>query len=297
MTENHHPVTLNDRTLITVDGPDAAHFLQNVITTDIGQINDGDMLPGALLSPQGKVLFDFLIGCRDGLFFIDIRSATADAFIKRLSLYKLRANIEIHEKKHAVVHIFQEKFADCETLNSEKGGNTLIFNDKRIIKEYNFIRTYEIKNQAQHPVDDRQNWDIIRIENGLAESGADFEPGDVFPHDINYDQINGLSFKKGCYIGQEVISRMQHRGTARRRVLVATGSSSLPPAGTVIEAEGKPVGTLGTVVGTKAIALARVDRIKAMADAGLPITAAGIPLTFSRPANVHFSLSGPNTGE
>lgn len=297
MTENRHPVTLNDRTLITIGGPDAAHFLHNVITTDISQIDDGDMLPGALLSPKGKVLFDFLISCRDGLFFIDIRSATAEAFIKKLSLYKLRANVEIHEKKHTVAHIFQEKFAACESLNSEKGSNALIFNDKRIIKEYNFIRKYGIKNQTQLPADDRQNWDIIRIENGLAESGADFEPGDVFPHDINYDQINGLSFKKGCYIGQEVISRMQHRGTARRRVLVATSGSSLPPAGTAIEAEGKPVGTLGTVVGTKAIALARIDRIKAMADAGLPVTAGGIALTFSRPANVHFSLSGPDTGE
>jgi len=297
MTENYDRITLNDRTLVTVSGPDAAHFLQTVVTTDVDHIGDGDMFPGALLSPQGKVLFDFLIGQQDKSFFIDIRSETAAAFIKRLSLYRLRANIEIHKDNHTVAYIFLRKPALPVEKKSENSDNMLVFNDKRIIKKDSIIRMYNIKEFFQPSVNYRQKWDIIRIENGIAESGTDFELGDVFPHNINYDQINGLSFKKGCYIGQEVISRMQHRSTTRRRILVATGTAPLPPAGTIIEADSKPIGTLGTVASTKAIALVRIDRIKAMMDAGSPITANGIPLTFSIPANAHFSLSGQKTGE
>ncbi|RCL03095.1 MAG: Folate-binding protein [Candidatus Tokpelaia sp. JSC189] len=291
MTENHHLGQLNDRALITISGPDSGHFLQNVITTDIKKISEEDMLPGALLSPHGKVLFDFLIGYHNGLFFIDIRSAIANAFIRRLNLYRLRANIEIHEKKHAIVDIFQEKLIKHTSSKTEKDDSTLIFNDKRVNKKYNIIRTYYIKNQEHAAVDDTETWDIIRIENGIAESGTDFEPGDVFPHDINYDKINGLSFEKGCYIGQEVISRIQHRGTARKRVLIAASSSFLPRAGTVIEAEGSRVGVLGTVAGTKAIALVRIGQLKALTDAGIPVTAQGIPLAFSLPPNVYFILS------
>jgi len=292
MTENHHVVTLNDRTLVTIGGPDVARFLQGIITTDVEHIGNGDMLPGALLSPQGKVLFDFLIGRRDGLFFIDIRRMMTAAFIRRLSLYRLRADIQIHEENQNIVDIFLNMATPCANHGPEDGGNKLTFNDKRIMNEYNYIRMYRIESRNQPAVSHRQKWDIIRIENGIAESGTDFELGDVFPHDINYDQINGLSFKKSCYIGQEVVSRMQHRGTARRRVLVAAGTAPLSPAGSAIEAEGKPIGTLGTVAGTKALALARTDRVSAMMKTGAPITACGISLTLSVPAHVHFSLSG-----
>ncbi|RCL00972.1 MAG: Folate-binding protein [Candidatus Tokpelaia sp. JSC188] len=292
MTENYHLFPLNDRAVINISGPDATRFLQNIITTDIEEISHENMLPGALLSPQGKVLFDFLIGYGNGLFFIDIRNTIANALIERLNLYKLRANIKIHEKKCVIVHIFQKNAINFKSHQGKQNDNTLIFNDKRITKGFGVIRMYHIKNQEEATTNDRRNWDIIRIENGIAESGIDFELGDVFPHDINYDQINGLSFKKGCYIGQEIVSRMQHRSMiARKRVLIAEGNSSLPLVGSTIEAKGKPIGMLGTVVGKKAIAIARIDRIKALVNACIPITSHGVLLTFSLPNNVRFTLS------
>lgn len=291
MTDNHHPVALDGRALLCVSGPDAEHFLQNIITTDVGQIGKGDMLPGALLSPQGKMLFDFLIGRRNGVFYLDIRSAAAGSFIKRLALYRLRANFAIHEENHVLTYVFLNNRGPAEGRHSDNADNLLIFKDKRFGKDSNIVRVHDLKKQLQPVVNERQKWDIIRIENGIAESGADFEPGDVFPQDINYDQINAISFKKGCYIGQEVVSRMQHRATARKRIVVATANRAMPPAGSVIEADGKPVGLLGTVVETKAIALARVDRISAMTAAGFPVTAGGVELAFAAPANVRFSLS------
>jgi len=301
MTENHHPQVLHDRTIVVVEGADAAHFLQNVITTDMELVSEGTMLPGALLTAQGKILFDFVIGCHNGQFMLDLHTQTADAFVKRLGLYKLRAKVEIYKQKQIAVRIDMHKngapvapFADTQ---AGKANNLLVFNDNRINKKYNCIRIYDFNDDHQPLAHNRKNWDMIRIENGVAESGTDFELGDVFPHDINYDQINGLSFKKGCYIGQEVISRMQHRGTARKRVLVATGTSHLPPAGTSIEADGKRIGTLGTVIGTKGIALVRIDRVRAAMEAGSAITANAVPLSFAIPANAHFSLADTAGGE
>ncbi|AQS41928.1 MAG: Folate-binding protein YgfZ [Candidatus Tokpelaia hoelldobleri] len=291
MTENQQPVFLSNRTLITIDGTDAAHFLQTIITTDIDAIKTGGMYAGALLSPQGKVLFDFLIGRDEKRFLLDIAQELADGFIRRLSLYKLRSDVKIEQTNHNIISVFTEENSQNSGKILEKDDNTLIFQDKRFKKPANVLRIYQFNKHPQPFVNHKQKWDDLRIENGIAESGSDFAPADVFPHDINYDQISGLSFTKGCYIGQEVISRMQHRGTARRRVVVATGALPLPEAGTEITAAGKVLGTLGTVAGNHAIALVRIDRVANALQAGEIISANGVALTLAIPQNAHFTFS------
>jgi len=223
-------------------------------------------------SRQTLTLLAPLIGRSNCSFFIDIHSTAADALVYKLNLYRLRANVEIQVKNYKTVCLDLRPSNDPIKDNSAQNGE-LIFHDRRLVKGYRSIRIYNLNNEKQFSFSAREKWDRIRIAYGIAESGTDFVLGDVFPHDINYDKIHGISFKKGCYIGQEVVSRMHHRGIVRKRVLVARGIRTLPLGGAVIEAAGKPVGRLGTVVGVKAIALVRIDHIKAMMNANTPITA------------------------
>jgi folate-binding protein YgfZ len=133
-----------------------------------------------------------------------------------------------------------------------------------------------------------------RVALGVPEGGVDFTFGDTFPHDADMDQLGGVDFAKGCYIGQEVVSRMEHRGTARRRIVAATSSGPLPPPGAAITANGKPIGQLASVAGRRGLAQIRIDRAKAAIDAGVAILAADVPLTLTLPVWARFTwATGP----
>lgn len=133
-------------------------------------------------------------------------------------------------------------------------------------------------------------WQAFRISQGVAESGADYALGDAFPHDVLLDETGGVGFRKGCYVGQEVVSRMQHRGTARRRVMIASAEASLPPTGTDILAGGRSIGSLGSVSGSQALAIVRIDRVRDAQDTGQQIVAGGVALTLSIPAWAKYRL-------
>ena len=137
---------------------------------------------------------------------------------------------------------------------------------------------------------DREAWDRLRIAHGVAESGSDYEAGDAFPHDVLLDQNEGVGFRKGCYVGQEVVSRMQHRGTARRRVLLVRGEAPLPASGTELTVDGRSIGALGTVVGAEGLAILRIDKAKEAIDAGTPILAGEVPVAVSIPPGVGFGF-------
>jgi len=136
------------------------------------------------------------------------------------------------------------------------------------------------------------DYDAHRIARGIPEGGLDFAFGDAFPHDVDMDQLHGVAFTKGCYVGQEVVSRMEHRHTARRRVVVARAADRLP-ANSEVLAAGRPIGTLGSSAGELALALVRLDRAKDAMDRGEPLTAAGVPLSLSIPEWARFSWPTP----
>ncbi|RCL03600.1 MAG: Folate-binding protein YgfZ [Candidatus Tokpelaia sp. JSC161] len=274
---------LDDRELIIVDGIDAAYFLQRLITTDIHKIGEHEMCPGALLSHQGKILFDFLIGRDKNVFFIDISRIFADAMFRKLTFYKLGSNIKISRKELPFILLVLKN--SLFKIDS----SILFFYDKRIFNS-NIVRIYNFRDYTKSFLLERDRWNIIRIINGIAEIGLDFMSGSVFPHDINYDQIGGISFTKGCYIGQEVVSRMEHRSIIVRRLLVVRGEKVLPSSNAIIEVNNKFVGVLGTVIGHQAIALVRIDRIKMAISVNDPITVKGIKIFFSLPVNVNFTL-------
>ncbi|WP_375695721.1 YgfZ/GcvT domain-containing protein [Bartonella sp. AC67GZZY] len=280
MIEKQNAICLKNRAIIQITGEEATDFLQSLITTDVKKINPQEIFPGALLSPQGKVLADFLIGKKEDGYLIDIIMPLADILYKRLLLYKLRKKIEITQPFQEVVTVSWKNESD--TLNFDSS-----FVDKRFPEKEKIIRIY---GKTSFLASEYHNmWNQLRIRYAIAESGQDYEVDKVFPHDINYDQINGLAFNKGCYIGQEVVSRMHHRQAARRRILIVKGQHELSPQSS-IEAGTKVFGSLGTCVDNEALALLRIDHVKDAMDHNIPFTVKNIPITISIAENMNFTF-------
>jgi tRNA-modifying protein YgfZ len=272
--------TLSHRSIVRVSGPEAMHFLDSLVTCDIENLSASQIVPGALLLPQGKILFDFLAS-RDGDGFrLECRADSAAEFAKRLEFYRLRAKVDITVEEQGLV---TASFA-VESGGSESESSAQWLRDARFPASAMAFRHYGAA--ADGP--DAASYDLKRIEYGVAEGGADYEFGDVFPHDVNLDQIGGVSFSKGCYVGQEVVSRMQHRGTARRRIVIATAGSALTARAEVTVA-GRVTGALGSAAGNKALALLRLDKAKDAMDAGIPILAGGVPVSLELPPNAAFN--------
>ena len=272
---------LADRALIEVTGPDAEHFLQNILTIDLATVEAGQARPGALLAPQGKILFDFLISRIDGGFRLEVRQDLAADFMRRLTLYRLRAKADIRESDQHVVAVSWGNDSGSSQTDSTSVSDMRFPDALRARRHYG-----ELPPADAAPAD----WHALRISQGIAESGDDYAAGDAFPHDVLLDQNGGVGFRKGCYIGQEVVSRMQHRGTARRRVLLVSADEPLPPSGTAVTVNGRPVGALGGVSGTSGLAVLRIDRVKDAMDSGTPLLADGIALNAAIPDWAKFSF-------
>ncbi|SIP92828.1 hypothetical protein SAMN05880590_101261 [Rhizobium sp. RU35A] len=263
---------LRNRSLIRIEGADAQSFLHGIITTDVEGLPTGEARPGALLTPQGKILFDFLIWREGDGFLLECDGEQRPGLIKRLTLYKLRAAVTLAEGETGVTVTWGD---EAETASGVPDGAFL----KAGIR---LKRRPGMETGASSG--DEDAYDALRIEAGLAVGGRDFPLQDAFPHDVLLDLDGGLSFRKGCYIGQEVVSRMQHRGTARRRVVQVSADTALPASGAEISAGGKPVGTLGTVIGNRGLAIVRTDRVGDAMASGTPLVAADSPVTLTLPA-------------
>jgi folate-binding protein YgfZ len=270
-------VFLKDRSFIHVAGAEAESFLHNLITTDLVSLGADEVRPGALLMPQGKILFDFMIR-RDGAgFLLETDTTQRDGLMKRLTMYRLRAKIDFTAPEVEGVTV---AWAD-EAGEGPK--------DSRFSKaDIALTRT-----PGLHGHDAEALYEELRIANGVAISGRDFALQDAFPHDVLMDLNGGLGFRKGCYIGQEVVSRMHHRGTARRRVVIVNASADLPASGTELTVGGKPMGALGSIAGSKGLAIVRIDRAGEANAAAVPILAGEVEVSVSLPAWSGLSFPAP----
>ncbi|MEO3998647.1 folate-binding protein YgfZ [Mesorhizobium sp. CAU 1732] len=267
---------LSDRAVILIDGPDAEHFLQNILTTDLDALGAQEAKPGALLTPQGKILFDFVIS-RNGAtgFRLDSRAEIGDDFIRRLAMYRLRAKVEISKAEQQLVAARW----DFDSVASRP--ESIWLTDSRFPAGAKVERGYGEAFAATDATE--ADWTALRVAHGIVESGSDYALSDAFPHDVLFDEIGGVGLRKGCYVGQEVVSRMQHRGTARRRVMLVSAGTDLPPGGTDVRANDRSIGTLGSAAGGNGLAIMRIDRVKDALAAGHAITADGVPVTLSIP--------------
>lgn len=246
------------------NGDEAEHFLENLVTCSVTNLAEGEARFGALLTPQGKIMFDFFIIRHDGGFLIDVMSDQAGELLKRLTFYRLRAKVEMAPLPDMKVICHQGDAPDATILSIADPRHPGL--PKRAYGHF-------------HDTHDTVDLDAARIELGIPEGGKDFEYGEAFPHDVLMDKMGSVDFKKGCYVGQEVVSRMQHKSTIRKRVIKISAETKLPPSGTAILADDKPCGTVGTVKGHEGLAMLRLDR----GEKAETITAGNIKILCKRP--------------
>ncbi|WP_418902442.1 YgfZ/GcvT domain-containing protein [Terripilifer ovatus] len=253
-----------------ISGRDARSFLQGLVTNDVEALKQGEGRFAALLTPQGKILFDFFVTPDGDALLIDCNASQAADLAKRLGFYRLRADVRIaNESASLAVAAFRETPPPAQAL---------AFTDPR--HEGMGWRVIGAPDELDRlgvvaGLDDA--YAAHRIALGVPEGGADFAYGDTFPHEANMDLVHGVDFKKGCYIGQEVVSRVEHRGTARKRIVRVGFSGPAPGVGMEISAGDLPVGQMGSSAGQEGLALVRLDRF---AEAMGPITAGAVALTY-----------------
>lgn len=276
-----------DRAVIAVSGADAAPFLQALVTGDLTPaIEGGAAVFAALLTPQGKILSDFFILPSAEGFLIDCAASEAPALLRRLAMYRLRARVSLAPLPETSVVLLwggalpREAGIFADPRLAALGGRAVLTGERAAIAARLAAAGFTAStDEAYH---------AHRIGLGVPQAGRDFVFGSLFPHDADMDCLNGVAFDKGCYIGQEVVSRMEHRGIARRRTVKAEGDAVLPQTGAEIMAGGRAVGTLGSVSGRSGLAVVRLDRAGEALAADMPMTAEGVRVRLSLPSFARF---------
>jgi tRNA-modifying protein YgfZ len=262
------PLHLKDRAVIALEGGEARGFLQGLVTNDVGRLAPGTGLYAALLTPQGKILFDFLLAEGDGALLLDCAAAQAEALLKRLTMYRLRAKIGIALRPQLSVYV---------GLSGRPAGRAVTFPDPRLAA----LGPRSIGAAAEMPdfLEGPAAYHAERLALGVPE-GEDFGSDRIFALDGGLEELHGVAFDKGCYVGQELTARMKHRGTARKRVLPLRADQALPPPGTGVRAGETEIGEIVATYGLEGFALVRLDRL---AEAQAELTANGMPMTVSKP--------------
>ncbi|WP_072397383.1 folate-binding protein YgfZ [Hyphomicrobium sp. CS1GBMeth3] len=280
---------LDDRGVVSVTGPDAEKLLAGLVTNEIAELAEVPAVYAALLSPQGKVLFDFLVVKTDAGFLLDTARARAGDLVKRLSIYKLRADVQIRDVSEDFV-VAAAWGGEVEAL-----ARAHVFPDPRLPALG--VRVLVAAKDADPVLAglggervSAQAYHAHRIALGVPEGGRDFAFGDTFPHEALLDQLHGVSFTKGCFVGQEVVSRMQHRTTVRKRVVPVVGNRVLPTETPPVLAGEVEIGRLGSVAGARGLALLRIDRAGEAQRDGVALTSGGVPLAVELPAFATFRI-------
>lgn len=269
---------LSDRGVVRVGGAEAETFLQGLITADVAGLAEGEARLAALLTPQGKILFDFLILREGDGFLIDARAEAISELIKRLSFYKLRAKVDIADESgaRAVIALWGGDQGDEDFFADPRHG---ALGRRAIVAREEAERRLTEAGAEMVPL---AAYHAHRIGLCVSEGGLDFVLGETFPHEADMDRLGGISFSKGCFVGQEVVSRMEHRGTTRSRIVAVTIDGASEP-GAEIRAAGKPVGRLGSVEDGRGLALMRLDRVEAAEAAGEAIMAGEAVVSVLKP--------------
>lgn len=255
------PIRLDRRAVISVSGPDAETFLNGLLTQSTLGLEAGDRRYAALLTPQGKVIADMIVAKGPAGFLLDIDGDVSDALVKRLTLFRLRAAVSVEARRDLAVFAF-DGAPDPRSAAAPP-------------------RSITSRERAHDS--DMALYHAVRIAAGVPEQGVDFGSEDVFPADINMDLLNGVDFRKGCFVGQEVVSRMKRRGTARRRTLAASLASPVSEIPCPVFGGETEIGMLTSVSGSHALARLRIDRLAESWSKGEAIAAGGQPVDIFRP--------------
>jgi folate-binding protein YgfZ len=250
---------LADRGVVSLSGPDAVDFLDNLATNDLTGVPIGEARFAGLLTPQGKILFEFFALRTEDGWLLETLGARLPDLIKRLTMYRLRAKIALADvsSDHAVAAAWggdkptvPDGWCYADPRDPQLGWRLI-------------VPRAAVNGLASGASEDEYH--RHRLTTGVAEGGRDYPLGDTFPHEANYDRLAGVSFTKGCFVGQEVVARMQNKTVVRKRVIAVTGSAPLKSGGE-IRIGTAVIGTIGSVDGNRGLALLRVDRAAEAAD-------------------------------
>lgn len=269
-------ISLEGRGVIEVAGADATKFLHNLLTNNIASLSPGEARYAALLSPQGKILADFLVFAYDAdgerRLLLDCPSARIAELMQRLQIYRLRSPVTFRDRSGelrsvAVLDADEEPAFPALALARDPRAPALGW------------RAIVAADEAAANSPDRDAYDARRIAAVVPEGGVDFAYGDTFPQDANMDLLKGIDFAKGCFVGQEVVSRMKHRGgAARKRIAPFRAHGAAPALGTPIVAGETELGVAGSHHANAGLALIRLDRLEDARAAGLRPMANGVEL-------------------
>ena len=285
---------LPDRGVVKVAGDEARRFLAGLVTNDMAKVAPGSPRFAALLTPQGKIIADFIIAeasAEDGGgFFLDCPRALVPTLVEKLNFYKLRAKV-ICEDLSEVLGVL----AIWDGSGDSEYG--LSFPDPRLAQlGWRVMLPPHLAGEAASDIGaaliDAEAYEAHRIALGVPRGGLDFIYGDTFPHEADMDQLNGVDFDKGCYVGQEVVSRVEHRASARNRVVPIAYDEFAPTSGLPVMAGDKQVGMLGSTAKGRGLALLRLDRVGDAHSAGIALEAGGIAIRVVKPAWATFDLPG-----
>ncbi|HTT85287.1 MAG TPA: hypothetical protein VMF67_17560 [Rhizomicrobium sp.] len=258
---------LTDRALLEIRGDEARDFLQGLVTNDVRKLAPAAPLYAALLTPQGKILCDFLLHARDDSILLDCPCASAADLKTRLTRYRLRAKVEI---------VLREDLVVAARWNDSNGGESACRDPRNPALGRRTVLSAPAMGGPPPP----DAWLDHRLILGIPE-GPDFGSDRMFALDADLDELHGVSFDKGCYVGQELTARMKHRGTARKRLLPVASESGLPASGTSITAGEREIGVITSTYGERGFAAIRLDRLAEAQDA--PLHADGISVQVRKP--------------
>jgi folate-binding protein YgfZ len=285
---------LPDRGVVKVGGEPARGFLNGLFTADIGGVTPERPCFAALLSPQGKIMADGIVAeapaADGGAFFIDCPRALAKTLVDKLNFYKLRAPVTVEDLSEAL------------GVLALWGGQRvtdygLVYPDPRLPALGSRVMlpphlAQEAAADLGAALVEPQSYEAHRIALGIPRGGLDFSYGDAFPHETDMDQLKGVDFDKGCFIGQEVVSRIEHRGTARTRVVPVAFHGPPPDPGELVMAAEKNVGVMGSGAIGRGLASVRLDRVADALAAGTPLVAGGASLRLVKPDWARFPWPG-----
>jgi tRNA-modifying protein YgfZ len=285
---------LPDRGVVKVAGDAAVKFLNGLLTVDVGKAPPGEACFAALLTPQGKIVVDCIAApapaADGGGIFLDCPRALAATLVDRLNFYKLRAKVIAEDLSEGLGVLALWPGTGVTDYGLCYADPRLPGLGSRCMLPPHLAGTAAADLGAEQV--EAARYEAHRIALGVPRGGLDFIYGDAFPHETDMDQLNGVDFDKGCFVGQEVVSRIEHRGSARTRVVPVAYDGPAPAAGVAVTAGARNLGMMGSAAEGRGLASLRLDRVEeALADSA-PLTAGGIALTLVKPPWARFAWPG-----
>jgi folate-binding protein YgfZ len=272
-------VVRRDRAFVSVTGPEARDFLQGLLSQDVERVRNGHAAYGALLTPQGKFLHDlFLTEHGDGVL-LECEADRADDLALRLKRYKLRAKVDLEILEGWATGLVWGgdpfELGDTPGASAERDGATLYVDPRLAALGIRVVgpELAVVDFLSDLPVTDQEAFARHRLQYGVPEGQTDIVVDRGFLLENGFDELNGVDWQKGCYVGQELTARTKYRGLVKRRLLPVRIEGAPPPPGEALDFEGKNAGEMRGAVGDLGLALVRLDAWRAAEEAGAAITA------------------------